>query len=134
MPVRGHRTSYDHMHVLRALLFGMLTLALLLAPPLSAEFHLHGKPGAEMTDPVGLLTADQDHRQADHGHSHDDDEPGHANHKPHNPGDHSHETAVAARLINPLLCPLPKTVVIFETMVGRDGEASRLERPPRQSW
>jgi hypothetical protein len=111
----------------------MLTLALLLAPPLRAEFHLHGKPGAGMTDPAGLPTADQDHRQADHGHSHDDDEPGHASHKPHNPGDHSHETAVAARLIQPLIVPMPRSILIIETMDGLNQTQFRLERPPRQA-
>lgn len=121
------------MRALRAILFGLLTLALLLAPPLRAEFHFHGKPDAGMTDLASLPVGDHENGQADHGHSHDDDEPEHSGHKPHNPGDHSHETAMAARLNHPIICPLPKTIVALETMEGPLGTQSPLERPPRQT-
>ena len=114
------------MKSIRSLLFGMLTLALLLAPPLRAQFHLHA-PSA--TD----ITAADGHTHSDHGHSHGDDEPGHAGHKPHNPGDHNHETAVAVRMVDPMPGPAPRTILIVEAMDGLSQTHFRLERPPRFS-
>lgn len=111
----------------------MVTLALLLAPPLRAQFHLHAAPTIDLAALDSNAAPDHGHAHHDHGHSHDDDEPGHAGHKPHNPGDHSHESAVAAGLVTPMMGPVPRTVLIVETMDGLHETHFRLERPPRHS-
>ncbi|WP_284179852.1 hypothetical protein [Rhabdaerophilum sp. SD176] len=54
-------------------------------------------------------------------------------HKPHNPGDHSHESAVAAGLVTPMMGPVPRTILIVKTMDGINQTHFRLERPPRQA-
>lgn len=119
------------MKTIRALLFGMVTLALLLAPPLRAQFHLHSVPVYEIATLDGHPFDGHGHAHHDHRHSHDDDEPGHAGHKPHNPGDHSHESAVAVRLVDPVAGPVPRTILIVEVMDGFSLTHFRLERPPR---
>jgi ABC-type Zn2+ transport system substrate-binding protein/surface adhesin len=120
------------MKPIRTLLFGMVTLALLLAPPLRAQFHLHSVPAADVAALDGNAAHDHGHAHHDHGHAHDD-EPGHAGHKPHNPGDHSHESAVAVRLVDPMAGPVPRTILIVEAMDGLSQTHFRLERPPRFS-
>lgn len=121
------------MKTIRALFFGMVTLALLLAPPLRAQFHLHSVPAYEIAALNGHPLDGHGHAYHDHGHSHDDDEPGHAGHKPHNPGDHSHESAVAAGLVTPTMEPVHRTILIVEAMDGLHETHFRLERPPRQA-
>lgn len=121
------------MKSIRALLLGMLALALLLAPPLRAQFHLHSTPATDVVQIDSDGVSDHGHAHHDHGHSHDDDEPGHAGHKPHNPGDHSHESAVAAGLVTPMMGPVPRTVLIVEAVDGLNQTHFRLERPPRQA-
>lgn len=116
------------MRMIRGVLSGLLMLALMLASPLRAQFHAHAPVPGE----VAMLGAHSDGHHG-HGHSHDDDEPGDATQKPHNPNDHSHETAVAANCLSVLVAPITRSVLNIDNATANEAAAFRLERPPRLS-
>ena len=118
--------SLSQMCAIRFFLSGFLALALLLASPLRAQYHAHPSALGEVAMPGA-------HSNSHHGHSHDDDDPLDTTQKPHNPADHSHETAVAAAGLSALAAPIMRSVLVVDHAIAPDATGFRLERPPRLS-
>lgn len=112
----------------RALLMGMLCLAIMIFPPIGASFfgvpHGYGDPAAASEFELGH------HR----GHSHDGDPAADedASHEDRHAADHSHEMPAVLALpsfdiIRPIL---PQRIVISDD--GNPGRQSGIKRPPRK--
>lgn len=116
----------------RSLVALCLAVGLMLAPPLNVVAHGSLALQMEHDRHTGLAAGKT---AADHGHSHDDDDP--ADHKRpghlhgHDASDHTHDTGTVVRLRASDRVPLPRQFGLrLEPPPGPD-PTFRLDRPPR---
>jgi len=119
----------EAMSSIRGFFIALLTLALLLAPPLRAQTHADKGHGAETMLGHGIGT---DH----HGHDHDDDNnqvdgrDAGVSHG-HNFGDHTHETAMMPGITAPTAILAQQNRRDYVRLPPVVSPAFPLERPPR---
>lgn len=111
------------MAAIRTILSCALIVALVCVSPLRAQFHLHVQQDG--------VASHHGNAQAGHGHAHDDDKRDQRPDTAHNPGDHSHETAVAAVAMPAIEAPLFRVMSVRVRYTSTDPPAFRHYRPPR---
>jgi hypothetical protein len=120
--------------VVRAVIAFCLAVGLALTPPLNVLAHSSVALQTEQDRHAALAAGET---AADHGHSHDDDDPqdhkrlGHVH--GHDASDHTHDTGTPSRLRSSERMFLPRAFGLTPEPLTDPAPIFRLDRPPRLS-